>query len=244
MAERLLFCANGGPETGEGTELMRVSEAVASRHSVRAFLERPVPRATVERLLERARRTPSGGNLQPWRVYVLGGARLDAFRTRVAARQRDLPRGEEREYRIYPEELKEPYRSRRFQCGEDLYASIGVARDDKPARLRQFANNFDFFGAPLAMFFAVDRTMGPPQWSDMGMFIQTLMLLAREEGLHTCAQEAWAYWPRTVGEFLGMPPELMLFCGLALGHRDDEHPINRWRTSRAELDEFVEWHGI
>ena len=223
---------------------MRVSDAVASRHSVRAFLDKPVSRETVERLLERSAWAPSGGNLQPWHVYVLGGAPLRELVALIQQKLPEQPMGEGGEYLVYPPKLKEPYRTRRFKCGEDLYASIQVPRDDKPARLRQFANNFRFFGAPVALFFALDRTMQEGQWSDLGMFIQTLMLLAREEGLHTCAQEAWSYWPKSVGEFLSIPDELMLFCGMALGYKDEAHPINGWRTERAPLREFVQWHGL
>ena len=223
---------------------MNVSEAVASRHSVRAFLDTPVPRQTIESLLERAKWAPSGGNLQPWMVYVLGGERMAEFKAIIEARIPDHPMGEGGEYHVYPPKLKEPYRTRRFQCGETLYASIDVPREDKPARLRQFANNYRFFGAPVGLFFAIDRTMQEGQWSDLGMFIQTLMLLAREEGLHSCAQEAWSYWYKSVGEFLEIPDELMLFCGLALGFKDESHPINGWRTERAPLADFVEWHGL
>ena len=223
---------------------MKVSEAVASRLSARAFLDTPVDRPILSTILERAKWAPSGGNLQPWRVYVLGGEQLNAFKSIIEAKLPDHPMGEGAEYLVYPPRLKEPYRSRRFKCGEDLYASIGIAREDKPARIGQFANNFRFFGAPVAMFFAIDRTMQEGQWSDLGMFIQTIMLLARENGLHTCAQEAWAYWYKTVGDFFAIPDEYMLFCGMALGYIDNSHPINGWRTERADLDEMVEWHGL
>ena len=224
---------------------MKVSEAVASRHSVRAFLDTPVKRETVESLLERARWAPSGGNLQPWQVYVLAGEPLREFKAIIEAKLPDNPMGDgSGEYLVYPPKLKEPYRTRRFACGEALYASIDIPRSDKPARLRQFANNFRFFGAPVALFFAMDRTMQEGQWSDLGMFIQTFMLLAREDGLHTCAQEAWSHWSKTVRDFLHIPNELMLFCGLALGYKDESHPINGWRTERAPLDEFVSWQGI
>lgn len=223
---------------------MKVSEAVASRHSVRAFLDTPVDKQLIEKILERAKWAPSGGNLQPWRVYVLGGERLQQFKSIMATKLPTNPAGEGGEYEIYPPKLKEPYRTRRYKCGEDLYASINVAREDKLGRVKQFTNNFRFFGAPVAMFFAIDRVMQEGQWSDLGMFIQTLMLLAREEGLHTCAQESWSIWPQTVGEFLKIPDELMLFCGLSLGYKDETHPINGWRTTRAPLEELVEWHGL
>ena len=223
---------------------MNVSEAIASRHSVRAFLDRPVDKELVISLLERARWAPSGGNLQPWRVHVLGGEKLVGFKTVIRSKLLEHPVGEGGEYHIYPPKLKEPYRSRRYVCGEELYASIGIARDDKFGRLLQLAKNFSFFGAPVGMFFTIDRSMQEGQWSDLGMFIQTLMLLAREEGLHTCAQEAWSVWPKTIAEFLDIPGEYMLFCGLALGYKDESQAINGWRTARAPLEEFVEWHGL
>jgi nitroreductase len=212
--------------------------------SCRAFLPQPVPERVVREILEVARRAPSGGNLQPWHLYVLTGAKLDEFRALIRAKLGEHPRGQGAEYDVYPPELKDPYRSRRYRCGEDLYTTIRVPREDKPARLRQFARNYQFFDAPVGMFVCVDRQMGPPQWSDLGMFLQTVMLLARERGLHTCAQEAWAVWHAAVAEFLALPPELMLFCGLALGYRDESAPINTLRTERAPLDEFATLVGF
>ena len=223
---------------------MNVSDAVASRMSCRAFLPTPVPEATVRAILDAARQAPSGGNLQPWRVHALTGEPLAELVARVRASLRTSPRGEGAEYEIYPTGLWEPYRTRRFKCGEDMYATIGVAREDKLARLLQFARNYEFFGAPVGLFFCLDRRMGPPQWSDVGMYMQTVMLLAREHGLHTCAQEAWSVWYRTVGEFLRLPPELMLFSGMALGYRDESAPINTLRTDRAPLEEIAELHGF
>ena len=223
---------------------MNVSAAVDSRMSCRAFLPTPVPQQTVRTILDGARRAPSGGNLQPWHVHVLTGRVLAEFRAMIQERMHAHPRGEGSEYHVYPPELKEPYRSRRFKCGEDMYATIGVPRGDRPARLRQFARNYQFFDAPVGMFICVDRQMGPPQWSDLGMYLQTIMLLAREHGLHTCPQEAWAVWHAAVTSFLSLPAELMVFCGLSLGYRDESAPINHLRTDRAELGEFVGWHGF
>ena len=223
---------------------MNVSEAIASRMSCRAFLPTPVPEATVRAILDGAKQAPSGGNLQPWRVYALAGVPLAELVATVRARIRTQPRGDGSEYEIYPTGLWEPYRSRRFKCGEDMYATIGVTREDKLSRLLQFARNYEFFGAPVGLFFCLDRRMGPPQWSDVGMYMQSVMLLAREHGLHTCAQEAWSVWHRTVGEFLKLPPELMLFSGMALGHRDESATINTLRTDRAPLEEFADLRGF
>jgi nitroreductase len=212
--------------------------------SCRAFLPAPVPEATVRAILEQARRAPSGGNLQPWWVDVLTGEPLAQFLAIVRGKLPSSPRGEPPEYDIYPPDLIEPYRSRRHQCAEDMYATIKVPREDKPARLRHFARNFEFFGAPVALFFSLDRTMGAPQWSDVGMYMQSVMLLAREHGLHTCAQEAWSHWAKTAGEFLQLPPGRILFSGMALGHRDEAHPINGLRTARATLEEFATLRGF
>jgi nitroreductase len=223
---------------------MDLIEAIESRMSCRAFLDTPVPSETVRAILLRAARAPSGGNLQPWLVHALTGQPLAQLLDLVRTKQSTNPAGEGTEYPIYPPDLHEPYRSRRFKCGEDLYATIGVPRQDKVSRLRQFARNYELFGAPVALFFVMDRRMGADQWADVGMFMQTIMLLARQYGLHTCPQEAWANWHRTIGEFLKLPQEQMLFCGMALGYRDENAPINRLRTERAPLSEFATLRGF
>jgi nitroreductase len=223
---------------------VKVSEALATRMSCRAFLPAPVPEATVRTILDAARQAPSGGNLQPWHVCALAGAPLADLIAHVKSQMRVHPRGETPEYDIYPAALWEPYRSRRYKCGEDLYATIGVKREDKLGRLLQFARNYEFFGAPVGLLFFLDRRLGPPQWSDVGMFMQSVMLLAREHGLHTCAQEAWSLWHGSVREFLGMPQELLLFSGMALGWRDESAPINTLRTDRAPIEEFASLRGF
>ncbi|WP_337189052.1 nitroreductase [Phenylobacterium sp.] len=218
---------------------MNVSDAVEHRISVRAYKPDPVPRAVVADILERAARAPSGGNLQPWRVYALTGAPLEAFKAEVAGN----PAGEPMEYAVYPPDLWDPFRTRRFENGEQLYASIGVPREDKAARLRWFARNAQFFGAPVGIFFCLDRKLGPPQWSDLGMYMQTVMLLAVERGLDTCAQEFWARYPLSVARATGLPEDHMVFSGLALGYRDPDHPINGWRSTRDPLDVWCDLKG-
>ncbi len=222
---------------------MNTADAILGRRSCRAFSAAPVAVETIRGILQTARRAPSGGNLQPWHVHVLWGERMREFRELVAGKVQTHPQGEGSEYNVYPPNLKEPYRTRRFKCGEDLYAAIGVAREHRPARLAQFAKNYDFFGAPMALFFSIDRVMGSDQWADVGMFMQNVMLLIHDAGLESCAQEAWTAWYKTVGEFLSLPPERMLFCGLALGHADKSAPINRLVTDRAALEEFVTFVG-
>lgn len=223
---------------------MRVSEAIDSRISCRAFRDTPVPGSIVVTMLEAAKRAPSGGNLQPWHVDVLTGAPLAAFLDAIRAKQRVQPTGEGTEYPVYPPNLHEPYRSRRFKCGEDLYGTLGIPRDNKIARIAHFARNYELFGAPVVLFFSIDRRMGVDQWADLGMFMQNIMLLAREHGLHTCAQEAWAIWYRTIGEFLQLPADRMFFCGMALGYMDESAEVNKLRTERAQLAEFATLRGF
>jgi nitroreductase len=220
-----------------GDKTMRISDALAARRSVRGFLDTPVDRDLVRSLVAQASRSPSGGNLQPWHVDIVAGDAMNRLKQTMMAK---LASGqEEPEYDIYPKELVAPYRDRRFAVGEAMYAHIGIPREDKVARRMWFARNFAFFGAPLALFMTVDRRMGPPQWSDLGMFLQSFMLLAVEAGLATCAQECWAVYPQTVKAFLGTPDERMLFCGMAVGYEDVAEPANALRTERAPVGEWM-----
>jgi len=224
--------------------MMTVTEAIEARHSARAFLDRPVPRATVAEILTAAARAPSGGNLQPWQVDVLAGAALDALKARVAASLFTNPAGEGTAFPVYPPALGEPWRGRRFASGEQLYAALGIAREDRLARLGQFAKNFEAFGAPVLLLFSLPRHFGPPQWAHLGMFMQNVMLLAAERGLATCPQEAWALVHKTVGETLGLGEDRLFYCGMALGFADEAHAINGWRTERVSLEEFASFSGF
>ncbi len=224
---------------------MDVFEAVASRYSCRAFLPTPVSEATIRDIVERAARAPSAGNMQPWRVYAIAGKRVEELKALLAPRMAtELPKGEGTDYTIYPEPLNEPYRTRRFQVGEALYQSIHVSRDDRPGRYRQYARNYQFFGAPAALFFAREKAHGPAQWADIGGYLQTVALLARGAGLHTCPQQAWVSYNRTVRDFLQLPEHLMIYSGMAIGYEDKAAPINGWRSPREPLDAFASFDGF
>jgi nitroreductase len=224
---------------------MDVFEAVDSRISCRCFLDRPVDPALVRKLIAGAARAASGGNLQPWHVYALTGAALAELKRRVAASITDRdPRHEEAEYPIYTKTMWEPYRSRREHHGVQLYGALNIDRDDASARLAQYKRNFDFFNAPVALFIAIDRRLGPGQWADLGGYVHALMYLARGHGLDTCPQESWARMHRIVGAFVKMPPEQMLFCALAIGYGDRSHPANSFRSPRAAPQEFCRFFGF
>jgi nitroreductase len=218
---------------------MKVSEALATRKTIRAFKPDAVSRETIESILLAASRAPSGGNLQPWKVYVLLGEARDELIRRVAERRQTKSLGEAPEYSIYPPALSEPYKTRRFKIGEAMYATMGIPREDKMARLGFFSRNWEFFGAPVGLIITIDRQMQQGQWADVGMFLQSIMLLAREHGLDTCPQEAWAVWHRIIREYLSVPEEEMVFCGVALGYADETHPVNTLTSDRAPMAEWV-----
>lgn len=219
---------------------MKVSEAMAQRRAVRAFRPEAPSAATVRRILEAAARAPSGGNLQPWRVHALTGAPLAELLALVA----HAPAQAAPEYAVYPPNLWEPYRSRRFANGEQLYAALGIPREDKAARLRQMARNAQFFGAPVGIFLCIDQRMGPPQWADLGCYLQSVMLLALEHGLATCPQEYWAFCSEPVKAFLELGAGQTLFAGIALGYADEAAAVNQWRTERAPFEEFAQMRGF
>jgi len=225
-----------------GTENMDVSTAVDQRMSVRAFTDQQVDLKILTDVLEKAARAPSGGNLQPWRVKILHGEKMQEFRTLMQQRLSGTanPEGDVPQYSVYPPKLKEPYRTSRFEVGEEMYGLLGISREDKAKRLQWFANNYQFFDAPAGIFCFVDRVMGPPQWSDLGMYLQTAMLLFQEHGIATCPQECWAMYPNTVADFCDVPEEWMLFCGMAIGYCDETHPTSKLRTKRLPVTDWLE----
>ena len=216
---------------------MNVSEAVKSRNSTRSFLSREVSNDLIGKLLEKSSRAPSGGNLQPWKVFIINNSSMKDF----LEFQENWTEPEVPAYEIYPPKLKEPYRTSRFELGEQMYELLGIGREDKDARIAQVMENFRFFGAPCAFFCYVDRQMGPPQWSDLGMFLQTFMLLAKEAGLDTCAQEAWSVKHDSVSKFVKAEDSDILFCGMAIGYRDESAIVNSLRSERRPLKEWAKF---
>ena len=216
---------------------MNVTEAVLSRSSIRSFLSNPISDDLIRVLLEKSARAASGGNLQPWKIFVINNASMKDF----LDFQEGWTEPEVPAYDIYPPKLKEPYRTSRFELGEQMYELLGIGREDKDARIAQVMQNFRFFGAPCAFFCFVDRQMGPPQWADLGMFLQTFMLLAKEAGIDTCAQEAWSMKHDSVSEFVKAEDSDILFCGMAIGYRDDTALVNSLESERRPLKEWAKF---
>ncbi len=173
-------------------------------------------------------------------MVAVAGAERDAV---VALAQANLP-GAEDDRPVYPADLWEPYRSRRYKVGEDMYALLGIGRDNKPARFMHLAQNFHFFGAPVALFFVIDKGMGHGQWAHLGMFMQTVALAALERGVQSCMQEAWARMRIPLAQHFALPENEMIYCGMALGYADMTKPVNTLRSDRASVDEFATFKGF
>ncbi len=216
---------------------MDVINAVNSRRSIRSFTKKSVSNNLLKKLLSAASRSPSGGNLQPWKIYVLNNSSMKKF----LKFQSDWPHQADPQYEIYPKKLIEPYRSSRFELGEQMYDLLGITREMKNERIAQVMKNFEFFGAPAGLFCYVDKQMGPPQWSDLGMFLQTFMLLAEEAGISTCAQEAWSIKHDCVSDFLNIKNDDILFCGMSIGFEDKKDPINALRSERRPIEKWAKF---
>ncbi len=218
-----------------------VTEALNTRITVRDFLPDAVPEDVLRGIFETARRAPSGGNLQPWNVHVFTGEKLNAFRTEIIGK---LIKGEMEgdTYPAYPSPLWEPMRTWRHKLGEDMYALLGIPREDKKARLMQVGKNFNFFGAPVGILVTIDKRMDAPQFMDIGIYLQTLMLLAREQGLHTAAQGAWRSFPDTVKKHTHHPDEQQVIVGMSMGYANPDAPVNDLRADRAKLEELVKFY--
>lgn len=218
-----------------------VTDSILSRITVRDFLDKPVPEDTLTHILETALRSPSGGNLQPWNLHVMQGDTLERFNT--MAMERTLRGDQEKPtYRAYPSPLWEPHRSWRYKLGEDMYALLGIPREDKMGRLKWFAENARFFGAPVGIIITGDTRMEMPQHMDIGILLQSIMLLAREQGLHTAPQGWWRNWTSVCHDILDIEDGQHVFVGLALGYGNPDTPVNHLYADRAPLSEVAKFY--
>lgn len=230
---------NHEPEGQERDEAAIVDAAIVSRRSVRAFLPTPVPDETVKDILRVASRAPSGTNMQPWKVYVVAGARKEALSRAILDSGMRPEKIEWDEYRYYPDQFFEPYLTRRRTVGFALYNLLGIGRRDVERMRAQHDRNFVFFDAPVGMIFTIDRRLNIGSWIDHGMFLQNVMIAARGRGLHTCPQAAFAPYHRQIRPLLGIPDEEIVVCGMALGYEDASKPENALRSERVPVEEFV-----
>jgi len=220
-----------------------VARALVSRRSVRGFQGTPVPRSVVLSILQLAARAPSGTNCQPWKVYVCMGAPRDALAQELVAAHFAATGEYVEEYAYYPKSWREPYLGRRRKLGWDLYGLLGIAKGDRDATARQHARNYSFFGAPVGLFFTLDRDLELGSWLDTGMFIQSVMIAARAYDLHTCPQAAFTPFHRIVRRHLAIPDTEVLLCGMALGHLDGTEIANALNTEREPATGFTRFVG-
>lgn len=218
-----------------------VDDAITSRHSMRAFLQTPVAREDIERMLDVAARAPSGSNTQPWKVYVLTGAIKVRLSDEILKAYTDKARFESmtEEYRYYPDQWASPYIERRRKVGLDLYKLLGLGRDDKAGMQAQHGRNYTFFDAPVGLIFTMDRTMNTGSWLDFGCFLQNFMVAARGRGLDTCAQAAFNRFHPVIREVTGIPESEMVICGMALGYADHSKIENSLISEREPVSGFT-----
>lgn len=218
-----------------------VDAAILTRRSIRAFLPDPVAREDIEAILQVAARSPSGTNTQPWKVHVLQGAAKAALSDAILAVYHDpaLNAQHTEEYAYYPREWKSPFIDRRRKVGWDLYALLGLTRENKAGMAAQHARNYRFFDAPVGLIFTIDRVMEQGSWLDYGMFLQSVMVAARGRGLDTCPQAAFTQYHRIIAQQLALPPSDMVVCGMALGWADPGKIENTLVTEREPVSGFV-----
>ncbi len=223
---------------------MHADTAIRSRKSVRRFLPKPVPQSTVEHILGVASRAPSGNNIQPWQVQVVTGQAKDNLCADIMAAARNPENAARAEYDYYPSQWFEPYLARRRETGFGLYETLGIQRHDLAARQQQELRNYLFFDAPVGLLISLDRRLNTGSYMDVGMFVQSILIAARAQGLHTCAQAAFAWYHDIVRQHLPLPDEHILVCGIALGHEDPDAPENNLQTRREPVSEFASFHGF
>jgi nitroreductase len=224
---------------------LTAAEALKTRRSIRAFLQTPVDRATVEELLALASRSPSGSNIQPWKVRVIAGEEKEKLSKAVlVAIEKDGREKHRREWNYYPVNWREPFLGRRRKIGWDLYGLLGISKGDFEATERQRLRNYEFFGAPVGMIFTLDEDLELGSWLDLGIFIGSLTIAARGRGLDTCPQAAFADFHAVIRAQLGIPANEVIICGLALGYADPDAVENQLVTERAPASDFATFNGF
>ena len=217
---------------------MSIKKLITSRYSVRSFIDKEVSLELIKEILKTANSAPSGGNIQPWKIYVVSNNSYKELTTQAVSNF-DNGVQEAIDYEIYPKPLADEYKKRRSECASDMYEAISIERDDIDSRMKQIRENFNFFGAPVGMIVTIDKSFAPNGWGHVGMFLQNLWLAAIDEGLGVCLQESWSIYPKTVKQVVKHPDNEMVWCGIAIGYPYTEDPINQYRTSRDSIDSFA-----
>ena len=219
---------------------MDTIEALKQRKSVRAYLDKSVSEELIRKILDAARYSPSGVNMQPWDIYVVEGKKKKDIEQKVQE-SFELGEKEAADYNYYPLSWEEPYKSRRKETGLLMYKTLGITREDKKAQIQQWKANYRAFDAPVVLYFFIDKNLEKGSYLDYGMFLQSIALSAASLGLGSCIQAALAEYPSIVKEELNIDDSKALICGMALGYEDKDAPINGYRTPRLDIDEFTKF---
>ena len=219
---------------------MNVLDAIQGRQSVRSFQKKEVPQEIIEKILNISKFAPSGGNTQPWKIYVLSKKVMKELEVSVLS---NLDNGisETPNFDIYPQPMSDHLKNRVKECGKLMYGALEIGKEDLEGRLNQLKQNFSFFGAPVGMLVTVEKEVDLNGWGHVGHFIQNICLSSMEFGLGTCLQESWSMYPETAQNIVQFQESEILWCGIALGFPDLDHPINSYRTPRENLQEFVKF---
>lgn len=220
---------------------MDISTAIQQRQACRAFLDKPVSDDEIRQILDTARWAPSGVNTQPWKIAVVRGQRQQTITAALIAAKESQQEAKP-DYQYYPSNWDEPYKTRRKACGLALYGALQIGRGDSEKQKQAWYNNYRFFGAPVGLFVFIDAELAQGSWLDLGMFIQSIMLAAMDHGLATCPQASLADYPDIIRQQLDWHGNDKLACGLSLGYADRDHPVNRYRLKREEVDTFTYWY--
>lgn len=220
---------------------MQFADALRARKSVRAFKADPVPREVVEAILEDAARSPSGTNIQPWKVHVVMGPARDRLVAEVLAHRETRPDDSVAEFPNRGKR-KEPYTTRMRTLGKAMYGLIGIPKGDEAAGWEQWGRNYKFFDAPVGLIVTIDKDLGSMSYIDLGIFLQSLMLSATSRGLSTCAQGAWNQFWSATRRVLEVPDDEYIVCGVSLGYEDTSAPVNTLVSEREPVAAFTTWH--
>ena len=227
-------------KTNPGNNLMDMLEGIATRRSIRGFKPTPIARETLEQLFKTASRSASYKNTQPWEVAVVTGKKRDELsKILLDLASRNVPQNhDEAAPKLYPDALEE--RSRIHN--KNRFAAIGLGRDDAQGREKARLLNFEFFGAPCAVFVFMDKAL--THWStfDLGLFTETLTLAAHGMGLGTCLQASVTGYPDAIRNCLGISNDKTLVISLSLGYPDFDAPLNAYHSAREPNEKFVTYY--
>ncbi|KAJ7685468.1 nitroreductase [Mycena polygramma] len=217
-----------------------------NRFSCRYYLPKPVEKKTIEEIIDAARCSPSGNNMQPWeKVYCITGAVKEALSREMVQAHTETPEAYSAQYHYYPAgPIPAEYAKRRFEFGKHFYAPLHVDHGDLKARARVSTRNFDFFNAPVAFIFTINNGLTQGSWLDVGYFLQSITIAARARGLETISQEAPAKYQLILRKHLPIGDQEVVALAMSMGHPDLEKVAQfSAKQPKREVSDIIEFYG-